>query len=93
MPKEGAPATPSRRELLAFVNGEPDRVGVSLINSNRQSLASAGCQAAGSGVHIAYSAVCTLAVPDAAPMAGLRLRLSVKERFKTVPTDYTLLLP
>ena len=93
MPADGGQIASGRRELLAFVNADPERVGMSLIDSRGDVSASGSCVAAGAGVHIAYSTVCALTVPDKLASAGLKLRLSIKERFKTVPTDYRLLLP
>lgn len=88
-----ATGSSSRRELLAFVNADPERVGVSLRDGRDQIITSGNCRVAGGGVRIAYSAVCSLTVPDNAPSAGMLLRLDVKERFRTVPTNYMLLFP
>ena len=83
---------PSNTELRAFVNADPARVSIAIIGPDKSQVASGTCSPAGGGVQIAYSAECSITMPPTL-QGQVLLHLSQKERFKTVSTDYPVLLP
>lgn len=83
---------PSSSELRAFANADPARVSMTLVDRTGEPIATGRCSPAGSGVKIAYAAQCAIHVPIT--LGGeFWLRVSQKERFKTVQTDYPIVLP
>ena len=79
--------------LTAYVNADPDKVGFSLIGpANKMLDATVSCSTPGSGVRIAYSAVCVIEPRTGLPADGVTLRLATRERFKTVSTDFTVIV-
>ena len=83
---------PQSSELRAFVNADPARIAMIVIDGVGQTIANGQCGVAGSGVRIAYAAECAIRVPITLK-GDYKLRLTQKERFKTVYTDYPIVLP
>lgn len=86
----GASGPSANAPLLAFVNADPARVEIAILDGGKQTPGT--CEAAGTGVQIAYSAQCTIAVPPTLHGA-VTLQIRQKERFRTVATTYAVLLP
>ena len=83
-----------REGFIADINADPELVSAKLVNLDGVELpARSACVAAGGGVHIAYSSVCTITPTSDLPRSAIKLRLLIKERFTTVNNDFTLLLP
>ena len=89
-----ADAVQSTRRLVADVNADAELVTAGLLGPDGAGIpANTACVAAGAGVQIAYSTVCTIDLQVALPRSGVVLRLQTKERFKTISNDFTLLTP
>jgi hypothetical protein len=78
--------------LVVDVNADPSRVTLSMQNNAGGGELDAKCESAGEGVSISYSTTCTFRPATRLVGGQYKLRLKTKERFKTVPTDFDLLI-
>lgn len=75
--------------LTAYVNADPDRVSLHVLDKDKgNDVADALCTDAGGGVEISFSTMCMLQPRTGLSSGIYRLRLAVKERFKTVTRDF-----
>lgn len=90
----GAQASSDRGAILtAYVNADPGQVRADVLGPDKSVLAHSGpCKASGEGVRIAYSTTCTVELPRDLPTDGLWLRLTTRERFRSIPTDFRLIV-
>jgi hypothetical protein len=89
---DAAAAVSAVPALAVYVNADPGRVTLSLQNDASGAELDARCERAGEGVSISYSTACTFRPATRLVGGQYKLHLEIKERFRTVPTDFDLLI-
>ncbi len=90
LPRGAAAAMPAVPALVAYVNAGPDRVGLDLLAAGKSVNADIKCRGAGNDVQIAYSTICIIQPETRLAAGSYIMRVTVKERFKSVPTEFRL---